>query len=102
MTPKEKATEIVDKFLPYADKKARVSCITPIMQDSSRVMEAALSNQSGITYSVKDLVESAKKCALIAVDDAILYHPFPLDPDEIDVRFNNFWNEVKTEIKKLN
>jgi hypothetical protein len=37
----------------------------------------------------------------MVVEEAILYHPFPTEPDEIDIKFHNYWKEVKTEIEKL-
>ena len=74
MTPKEKAKELVDKFL-YANKGH-------FYQDSP----------------LEDL-EAAKECALVAVDeiiDAIFWHEFEVPNKEV-----KFWFEVKKEIEKI-
>jgi hypothetical protein len=65
MTPKEKAEELVDKFENYSfmDIDARISSF-----------------------------ESAKQCALIAVDEII---------ESCIRKFEWYWIEVKQEIEKL-
>ena len=72
MTPKEKAQELYNKFL----------------------------NPSGDTYLYNMLEhESAKECALIAVDEileAINWHEFETPNKEIE-----YWEKVKQEIQNL-
>lgn len=79
MTPKEKAVELVDKFLnqpinfPYIDTEDG-QCI----------------GSGYITYY------SAKQCALIAVDELISVC------SQVEPWLGlNYWNEVKQEIEKL-
>ena len=65
MTPKEKAIELYNKFL----------------------------NPSGDTYLYGMLEhESAKECALIAVDEILKTNPY---------KARNYWQEVKKEIENL-
>ena len=81
MTPKEKAIELYNKFL----------------------------NPSGDTYLYGMLEhESAKECALIAVNQLIEYHDFFMDYVRIDLPSNliagipyKYWDKVKQEIEKL-
>ena len=77
MTPKEKAIEIYNKFL----------------------------NPSGDTYLYGMLEhESAKECALIAVDEMISYfsrESFMMAYPEIAISELQYWQEVKQEIEKL-
>jgi hypothetical protein len=61
MTPKEKATELVNKHFDFVE-----------------------------AWSVSNQLENAKQCALITVEEILL-----------DVITSTFWNEVKTEIKKI-
>lgn len=61
MTPKEKATELVNKHFDFVE-----------------------------AWSVSNQLENAKQCALITVNEILL-----------DVITSTFWNEVKTEIKKI-
>ena len=70
MTPKEKAEELVDKFENYSfmDIDARISSF-----------------------------ESAKQCALIAVDELIKQERKTDDYYEI----GSYWQEVKQEIELL-
>ena len=79
MTPKEKAKELVEKFIPY-----------------TRVFYEVL--------GWEDDVDSAKQCALIAVDE-ILKGIVPKYDDErytFELGGNQFyWQEVKQEIEKL-
>ena len=84
MSPKEKAQELIDKFNDVEDLKGRK-----------------------IIYFIID----AKQCALIAVDE-IMKAPheneyielIPSDADDTDWfwdKFDEYWQEVKKEIKKL-
>jgi len=71
MTPKEKAKELVDKFIVH-----------------TRVYHEVL--------GWEDYIESAKQCALIAVDEIISFlsdDPYYKDYD--------YFHQVKTEIEKL-
>jgi hypothetical protein len=82
MTPKEKAEELVEKFIQYTDT----------------------SEWTNIEYVY------AKKCALIAVDE-ILQHgmlekaPFMANGKDLMkgnfVRYKDYWLQVKTEIEAL-
>ena len=81
MTPKEKAIELYNKFL----------------------------NPSGDTYLYGMLEhESAKECALIAVDELIKYHDDFMDVVRYELPSNivavipyKYWDDVKQEIEKL-
>ena len=100
MSPQEKAKELVDKFMQYADKKARPSVMNNMFSQGSS-MGALLSNQSGVTYNTKDLIISAKQCALISVNEIVQ----AIDFDWIEVqnldREHNYWENVKNEIERL-
>ena len=61
MTPKEKATELVNKHFDFVE-----------------------------AWSESNQLENAKQCALITVNEILS-----------DVITSTFWNEVKTEIKKI-
>ena len=75
MTPKEKAEQLVDKFMAIKSMK--------------------LSDYSLIYYPF------AKLCALIAVDEIILSNPHS-NPFNTDVYSTmGYWQEVKQEIEKL-
>jgi hypothetical protein len=67
MTPQEKAKELVEKFIPH-----------------TRVFHEAL--------GWEDYIDSAKQCALIAVDELI---------EHTDWTEANYWMQVKQEIEKL-
>ena len=74
MTPKEKAIELYNKFL----------------------------NPSGDTYLYGMLEhESAKECALIAVDEIIDSEPQYEWSNDYWKNPNDFWQEVKQEIQNL-
>lgn len=89
MTPKEKADDIVDKFLDYAnadiDKKHK-------------------------EFSVS-LRENAKQCALVCVDELSAectqlaqYFVKTFQPEQARTILKNqvkYWSEVKTELEKL-
>ena len=64
MTPKEKATELVNKHFDFVE-----------------------------AWSESNQIENAKKCALITVNEIL---PINSNPEAI-----KYWNEVKTEIKKI-
>ena len=68
MTPKEKAEELVDKFIEH-----------------TRVFHEVL--------GWEDYIDSAKQCALIAVDFLLEEIYFENEP--------TYWEEVKQEIVKL-
>jgi hypothetical protein len=86
MTPKEKAIELVDKFIPYTEK----------FHESN----------PGNGWEID--VQAAKKCALIAVDeiiDATTKRWGGVNPETgfviNNVEVNPYWVEVKQEIEKL-
>ena len=68
MTPKEKATELVNKHFDYVE-----------------------------AWSVSNQLENAKQCALITVDEIIIYLNEVMLPNP----FDQYLDEVKTEIKKI-
>ena len=72
MTPKEKAEEIYDK------------CLNKIQ------------GLEGIVWW-----ESAKQCALIAVDEIILANPYSNTFKNVEYSSMDYWKEVKQEIEKL-
>ena len=78
MTPKEKAIELLDKFM----------------------LRIILNIKQNITVSI---IESAKQCALLSVDEILN----SLDSKKIiygsDYRFeeNTYWEQVKKEIENL-
>jgi hypothetical protein len=81
MTPKEKAIELIDKFIDY------VNCW----------------DNDGANYT--QAYNYSKQCALIAVDETI--RTLNEDIRDLDVRGNvlldliDYWREVKQEIEKL-
>jgi hypothetical protein len=75
MTPKEKAKELVDKYLRTY----------PIYNNPTVV----------ISYTHNE----AKQCALIAVDE-ILEMDLPILEEDAD-EFYDYWEQVKKEINKL-
>lgn len=74
MTPKEKAKELVDKFMAIKSMK--------------------LSDYSLIYYPF------AKLCALIAVDEILEDNVDDMSWELFDIRIE-YWQEVKQEIEKL-
>jgi hypothetical protein len=71
MTPKEKAEELCQRFLPYVDGF----------------------HKEHIKYYVK-------QCALIAVDEILKSNPTIIDCNGNEFNYK-FWTEVKQEIEKL-
>jgi len=82
MTPKEKAQELVDKYLnasfnckdcdmPYCDMKCTI-----------------------LSFN------EAKQCAVIAVDEIIASNPIAFDEDDNCIE-KQWWQEVKKEIELL-
>lgn len=76
MTPKEKAKELVDKFISYS-----------YFSDGNNSMNRANEQE-----------DNAKECALIAVDEitSIKLLWYQKDTKELE-----YWKEVKQEINKL-
>lgn len=72
MTPKEKAEELFQLYLPY-------------VQSSNYIEE------------IKD---KCKQCALIAVDEIIKSNPYEVSKTDMDSTID-YWKEVKQEIEKL-
>ena len=77
MTPKEKAKELLNKFIPH-----------------TRVFHEVL--------GWEDYIDSAKQCSVIAVDEIISlmikFHNRHIEDNSNEIIF---WEEVKQEIKKL-
>ena len=81
MTPKEKAKDLVEKFKLYS----WISCIEGYEE---------LSN-----------IESAKYCALIAVDEILEYidsnhNGYYTMPESVKIKYD-YYEEVKQELEKL-
>lgn len=75
MTPKEKAIELVDKYMPHIAGADRYNTTLGLYDKSI-----------------------SKECALIAVDEIIKSKPmFPIDLTQPLA----YWEEVKKEIEKL-
>jgi len=74
MTPKEKAIELVDKYIP-------------------------LSLRLYSEYEWVEEIDSAKQCALIAVDELIEFAYNYTDYNEKSTK--EYWQEVKQEIEKI-
>ena len=78
MNPKEKAKDLVDKFLPEIRGADRYN------------------------YNLESMnVFIAKQCALIAADEIFNYQPYAYTIEQYD-RVYKYWEEVKSEIQKLN
>ena len=77
MTPKEKAIELVDKYIP-------------------------LSLRLYSDYEWVEEIDSAKQCALIAVDeiDLLLQNSTPKDDPYANLSSLEYWQQVKQEIEK--
>jgi len=73
MTEKEKARDLVDKFLEYVDIDVRDS---------------------------RHEVEGAKQCAIICADEIMDTDWFIPSIDDLN-RWNHYWNNVKLEIKNI-
>jgi hypothetical protein len=74
MTPKEKAVELVNKYVSLTD---------------------------GWVYGISSW-EYKKKCALIAVDEILEeFDHFPFNDDEYLTNNRQYWQQVKQEIEKL-
>jgi hypothetical protein len=56
----------------------------------------------GFIYELdKEPYNTAKQCALIAVDEILNLSYFTYDPTEDDDLYGNYWREVRNEIEKL-
>ena len=82
MTPKEKAEELVDKF-------------------HIKVYVSFIENSIPSVINALMLYNSAKQCALIALDEIIMSNPHS-NPFNTNVYSTmGYWQEVKQEIEKL-
>jgi hypothetical protein len=79
MTPKEKAIELVYKFLRVEDNTTFYWC---------GYFDERLKDD--------DVLPHAKQCALIAVDEIINTYHSPMDDEQIEE-----WQQVKQEIELL-
>jgi hypothetical protein len=82
MTPKEKAEELVNKFMNYADA---------VPEDYDWM--------DPVSHCDEKQFISAKQCALIAVDEILMYLQIQFGGRLI--KANEYWQEVKQEIQKL-
>ena len=71
MTPKEKAEELINKFIPH-----------------TKVFHEVL--------GWEDYIDSAKQCALVAVDEILNINSVDKDFD-----LSHYWQHVKDEIQNL-
>ena len=81
MEAKEKAKELVDKFMPY------MYCY---------MGSGMLSND----YDINVALSYAKKCAIIAIDECITALRM-IDDSCFEVHWYNFYENVKKEIEQL-
>jgi len=91
MTPKEKAKELFNKFHDYSDSN----------YGTNRFNQNWHGNVLAGERKVRK--ESAKQCALIAVDEIIeeCYNWTGGTGDGWDTKRFDYWDEVKQEIEKL-
>lgn len=107
MSPKKKAEELVLKFMKHADKKSRPSAMGNLAMAQGSNIGGLLSNQSGVTYNIQDLLKSAKDCAVIAVEELInmakVYDNHNVKTDKHIYTFECvvYWQEVLSEIKAV-
>ena len=78
MTPKEKADELVNKFMEYSHTDF-------------------IPYRGG--YQMDSQIENAKQCALIAVDEILNTIEYSSQADELSKV--NYWQEIKQEIEKI-
>lgn len=85
MTPKEKANELIDKFMLYSVKKTEISKETM---------------QYEFNYKIKR--ELAIECAIVAVDEIVesLHKFLYLHNKTFNIEYT-FWQSVKTELETL-
>ena len=76
MTPKAKAENLIEKFIPN----------TRIWNEEKKVWE--------------DCIESAKRCALIAVDELLDDDVYDMSEQPFEKRIE-YWQEVKQELLKI-
>jgi hypothetical protein len=89
MTPKEKAEEMYFKFYDYANSNYGASKFEKNWHGNVLAGERKVRK------------ESAKQCALIAVDEMIMSNPHS-NPFNTNVYSTmGYWQEVKQEIEKL-
>ena len=75
MTPKEKAEELINKFIPH-----------------TKVFHEVL--------GWEDYIDSAKQCALVAVDELIKIYYLLTTTHDTSPSIN-YWNDVKQELENL-
>lgn len=76
MTPKAKAENLIEKFIPN----------TRIWNDEKKLWE--------------DCIESAKRCTLIAVDELLDDDVYDMSEQPFEKRIE-YWQEVKQELLKI-
>lgn len=83
MNHKEKAKELVDKYIEHAE------AFEPQLYE--------------MEYSEQLLLSNAKACAIICVDEIIHIVPsiYVTNDEEIHSGHRQFWEKVKEEIQKL-
>jgi hypothetical protein len=89
MTPKEKALELYNKFYDYADSNYGAKNLRKIGMEMFYAGERKVRK------------ESAKQCALIAVDEILSDYKNYLLHENTEYKGLMYWQEVKNEIEKL-
>ena len=74
MSPEEKAEELIKKY---------------------KSLDEWVGGEGYIGLSKK----MAKQCAIICVEQAMIYHPLPTVPDSRSAEFHEYWKEVLDHIK---
>ena len=78
LTPKEKAEELVNKYIPHIAGADRYNSTLGIYDN-----------------------HISKQCALIAVDEILNEYPSQCPKDSYEMERHIFWQEVKEELLKI-
>ena len=82
MTPRKKAEELIDKF-------------------HIKVYVSFVENSIPSVVNALMLYDSAKQCALLAVDELLNEYPAQCPENSYEMERHLFWKEVKQEIENL-
>lgn len=98
MTAKQKAGELIDKFIPFS-----LHCYSSEVAEDYRKINNIPADEKIKFHNVTTYSSTyyAKQCALIAVDNIIASNPHsnPLNTELHSTM--QYWMEVKKEIEKL-
>jgi hypothetical protein len=95
MTPKEKAKELVDKFINYSQQCINDEIINQFNLENPTHKGSKFS--ALMRFSEK---YNAKQCALILLDEILDDDMYDMSEDLFEKRIL-YWENVKQEIKKL-